>query len=169
MLAIILFILRILFLLIFYIFIFKLTLAIFNDLRIFPISKSEANSTSIKNKPVGENSSGGALVVLASTDDGMHSGNTLSLNTRTEIGRAPDCDIRIEDDFVSSQHAVITYLNEQYWVEDLNSLNGTYVNEVKLQKSVVLANGDRLRVGGVSFEFVRWAYAVEPNNRSGAG
>jgi len=58
----------------------------------------------------------------------------------TLIGRGPDNDIRINDSSVSRRHAKIVRENDKYFIEDLNSRNGTSVN------GIVLRNGDRLEV-----------------------
>ncbi len=168
MLGILLLILRYFFLALFYVFLIKLTLAIFNDLRrdnqkIIQDAKCDCDVKSIQAAPDSGGDGAGLLVLTAAAED-ISAGSVIPLGNNTVIGRVPGCQVKIIDNTVSSKHAVIKYRDAQYWVEDLGSLNGTYLNEIKLKKPAVLANGDILRVGGVSFEFVRWAYEVEPNN-----
>ncbi|MBM7855745.1 hypothetical protein JOC37_002160 [Desulfohalotomaculum tongense] len=168
MLEKLLLVLQFLFLGTFYLFLFKLTLTILEDLRnqCGGIKKRPGRAEKLDLQP---EQGGAGLIVLASTDHELPPGTQIPLGNHTTLGRDSASRVRVKDKFVSSQHAVISYRNGQYWIEDLGSLNGTYVNEVKLEQPVVLADGDRLRVGGVSFQFVRWAYAVEPNNRGGIG
>ena len=166
MLGILILLLRYLFLALFYVFLIKLTLAIFNDLRrnnqkFNHDAKCDVKSIQAEPDCGGD---GAGLVVLTAAAEDISAGSVIPLGNNTVIGRVPGCQIKIIDNFISSKHAVIKYRDNQYWVEDLGSLNGTYLNEIKLKKPAVLANGDILRVGGVSFEFVRWAYEVEPNN-----
>src|SRR5712671_5771634 len=50
------------------------------------------------------------------------------METAFRIGRGEDCEIRIEDNFVSRNHVSITMENSEWWVRDLNSANGMFVN-----------------------------------------
>lgn len=166
MLGIILMVLRFVFLGLFYLFLLRLTLAIYEDLKKDKAVASD-NRLYISNSGVqftASNSDGAGLVILASTDPGLTPGTKIPLGSNTLLGRASGCNILVGDSFVSSKHAVIKHRDSQYWLEDLKSLNGTYLNEIKLESPAVLADGDRVRIGGVSFEFVRWAYEVESNN-----
>ncbi|MGH9163600.1 MAG: FHA domain-containing protein [Vicinamibacteraceae bacterium] len=72
----------------------------------------------------------------------------ISSGIRT-IGRAPRADFVIDAVMVSRVHCRLTTLSTgDLEVEDLNSTNGTYVNDQRIQRAV-LANGDRLRIGRV--------------------
>jgi len=68
------------------------------------------------------------------------------------IGRANDCEIHIPVDNVSRKHAVISFRNEEYQIEDLGSTNGIYVNGIKVVKCV-LRNYDEIDVCGVKIIF----------------
>ena len=48
------------------------------------------------------------------------------------LGRNPECDISINDETASAQHARLSYHHNQWWVEDLSSTNGTKLNKEKL-------------------------------------
>ena len=63
------------------------------------------------------------------------------------IGRDPGSDIVITNDTVSAQHARLIYRQKQWWVEDLGSTNGTYLNEDLLETAAVIITGDTLRFG----------------------
>ena len=76
------------------------------------------------------------------------------------LGRGGGCNIVIKDTFASNQHARVFMRKGQYWLEDMGSTNGTFVNEVQVKQPVVLADGDRLRVGSVTFQFVRWGHEM---------
>lgn len=65
------------------------------------------------------------------------------------IGREPACDCQLSDSTVSSRHALLSYHNLQWWLEDLDSTNGTFLNEEPVVSSVVLASGDRIRCGSI--------------------
>jgi pSer/pThr/pTyr-binding forkhead associated (FHA) protein len=71
------------------------------------------------------------------------------------LGRAADCDFPLDDQAVSAQHARLSYRQQQWWVEDLASTNGTFLNGDAVSVPVVLTHGDELRLGhmGVKIEF----------------
>lgn len=68
------------------------------------------------------------------------------------IGRDPVCDCLLEDETISSKHARIFYRQNQWWVEDLDSSNGTFLNEQPVTLPTVLADNDQLRCGQVDFK-----------------
>ncbi len=69
------------------------------------------------------------------------------------LGRHPDCHVVIEDNSVSRFHAQITFDGKEFSVEDLESRNGTFLNEVRLFRPSVLHDGDVVRVCDFSFDF----------------
>lgn len=71
------------------------------------------------------------------------------------IGRSPSCDICIDDLYMSSKHAQLWNEDNEWYLADLNSTNGTFVNGEKLgEDSVALDNGDRIRIGQIEFTAV---------------
>jgi pSer/pThr/pTyr-binding forkhead associated (FHA) protein len=80
---------------------------------------------------------------------------TLKLAASTTVGRAPECEIRLDDTYVSQQHARIFGKSEKWYVEDLGSTNGTYVNDQKLAAPAQVQAGDRIRVGTTVLELRR--------------
>ncbi|MCC7130250.1 MAG: hypothetical protein B6D39_10635 [Anaerolineae bacterium UTCFX2] len=67
------------------------------------------------------------------------------------VGRQPGSDLRLADSAVSARHARLTYHHSQWWVEDLLSRNGTFLNGERLTTPLVLADGDEVRFGGLLF------------------
>jgi hypothetical protein len=67
------------------------------------------------------------------------------------IGRDPTCDYRVSDETISSRHARLSYHHKQWWVEDLLSTNGTFLNQELLTTSTVIVSEDQLRCGQVTF------------------
>ena len=67
------------------------------------------------------------------------------------IGRDPTCDCQLDDKTVSASHARLSYHHGNWWVEDLNSRNGTYLNDSRVSEPLVLTPGDELRCGQVVF------------------
>lgn len=79
----------------------------------------------------------------------------IRLEAATTIGRAPECELRIEDTYASQEHARIFGRNGGWYVEDLGSTNGTFVNEQRLVAPALLQPGDRVRVGTTVLELRR--------------
>jgi hypothetical protein len=78
--------------------------------------------------------------------------------SRSEIvlGRGSDCDIQVDRDSVSRRHARVYRHADQWMVEDLQSTNGSYVNDVPIQKSI-LKDSDFLKIGAAIFKFLSGA------------
>ncbi len=72
---------------------------------------------------------------------------------QTVIGRHPDCAICLNHPTVSRRHARILFQQGGFMIEDLESRNGTFINEVQIQSLSPLQHGDQLRIGDISFQF----------------
>ncbi|MHC4713204.1 MAG: SpoIIE family protein phosphatase [Planctomycetota bacterium] len=81
------------------------------------------------------------LVVLS----GPQEGQVFDLEDRCVIGRQQDCDIRLKDDAVSRHHAVVSAEEDGYYIEDLGSSNGTFLNGRAITK-VKLEEGDTIKM-----------------------
>lgn len=66
---------------------------------------------------------------------------------RTTAGRSPDADIFLDDVTVSRKHAEFLGKDGEYAVRDVGSLNGTYLNRVRIDETVPLRNGDEVQIG----------------------
>jgi len=66
------------------------------------------------------------------------------------LGREPACDVPLDDATVSARHAKLSYHHRQWWIDDLNSTNGTSLNNEKLTTATVLATGDEIQCGKAS-------------------
>jgi pSer/pThr/pTyr-binding forkhead associated (FHA) protein len=80
---------------------------------------------------------------------------TVRLAASMTIGRAPECELRLEDTYASQQHARLFAKNGSWFVEDLGSTNGTFVNDQKLAAPAMLQPGDKVRVGQTILELRR--------------
>lgn len=65
------------------------------------------------------------------------------------LGRDPVCECYLENDTVSQRHALIAFHHNQWWLEDLNSRNGTFLNDKPLETPAVLTSNDLIRCGNV--------------------
>ncbi len=94
----------------------------------------------------------GALVVRSG---GGRTGQSFPLHgERMSIGRSPEADVFLDDVTVSRDHALLVRRNGDFYLDDLGSLNGTYVNRRRIE-SHRLADGDELQVGKYKLTFLQ--------------
>jgi len=86
---------------------------------------------------------------LISTEDGSR----LDLEDFNVIGRGTDAGARVDDGSVSRQHASIRRQDQSWWITDLGSANGTWINDFRLTSPRKLREGDLLRFGRLEFSF----------------
>ena len=68
------------------------------------------------------------------------------------IGRANDIEVSLQDDYASGRHARLFPQGSRWFLEDLNSTNGTYVNGERLTRATPIEPGDEFRVGGTTMQ-----------------
>ncbi|QBX55317.1 FHA domain-containing protein [Nocardioides seonyuensis] len=68
------------------------------------------------------------------------------------IGRGTDAAIRLDDDYVSTRHARVAASGDEWFVEDLGSTNGTYVGSVRITQPTTIGPGVQVRVGKTILE-----------------
>ena len=88
-------------------------------------------------------------------DEGKDKASTVRLSGPTEIGRAGGCAIRLQDTYVSQMHARLADRDGSWYLEDLGSTNGTYLNDRRVQAAVEVHAGDVVRVGKTVLELRR--------------
>ena len=67
------------------------------------------------------------------------------------VGRDTNCDLSVMDEALSAHHARLTHHHGQWWLEDLNSTNGTFLNREKLTTPAVVITGDSFKCGNTIF------------------
>jgi hypothetical protein len=67
------------------------------------------------------------------------------------IGRGPGATLRLPDESVSRAHAELRYVDDGWMLRDLGSMNGTYVNDLRITTTVRVRPGDRVAFGAVRF------------------
>jgi pSer/pThr/pTyr-binding forkhead associated (FHA) protein len=119
------------------------------------MKKSENETTVLsqrgKVKGAGELVGRGLLVVLS---ENFFGDAFVIEKPEIVLGRHPSCDIVVGDPLVSKEHLRISAEGERiFFVEDLGSKNGTFVNKKKVRKKTRLLYGDRLVTGNTIFRF----------------
>jgi len=135
-----LWLLRILFLGLLYLFLFAVVRTLLRDLR----SAARQPGTEL-----------GRLVVLESPAGDPPVGRVFPLDAVTTLGRGVNNTIAIEDSFASADHAVLTFRGRAWYVEDVGSTNGTYLNGGRIAGASQLGFGDELTVGQARFRLER--------------
>ncbi len=82
-------------------------------------------------------------------------GERVEVEGAVVVGRGSDCDIAIGDSYLSTRHARFASAEGALSLEDLNSTNGTFVNDRPVRGRVDLSRGDRVRLGSVLLQVVR--------------
>jgi pSer/pThr/pTyr-binding forkhead associated (FHA) protein len=91
--------------------------------------------------------------LVAVRGGGIEPGERFDLFGGLSIGRSPDADVRIEDRFASSVHARLYSRGASYYVEDMNSTNGTFLNGAVLEGEAELHDLDEVKIGDTEFRF----------------
>jgi len=92
------------------------------------------------------------LVVVDAGDTVLEAGDTFSLRPVTSLGRDMANTIVLPDPGASAEHALISLRDGHWWLEDLESTNGTFLNGVRLSTPAIIAPGDMIRVGHVQLK-----------------
>ncbi len=142
-LRILLLVLQLGFLALLYLILFNFARALLRDLR------------SAERAQIASQAGIGRLNVLESPEDVPPAGRAISLGPINSIGRNVNNTIFIEDDFVSANHAMLTFRGRSWFIEDQGSTNGTYVNGHRIDRPVALSYGDELTIGRVRMRLER--------------
>lgn len=97
----------------------------------------------------------GRLIVLESPGGDPETGRSFDLDVITTLGRDVNNAIVVDDPFASAEHAVLTYRGRSWYVEDLGSTNGTYVNGRAVASVSPLGFGDEVSIGQVRMRLER--------------
>jgi hypothetical protein len=131
---------RLLFLLLLYLFLARIIRVLLRDLR--------AAAREPAHRP-------GRLVVLDSPSGEPAIGRSFWLDVITTLGRDVNNAIVIDDPFASSEHAVLTFRGRNWYLEDLDSTNGSYINGHPINGVAALGYGDEMQIGQVRMRLER--------------
>jgi hypothetical protein len=131
---------RLLFLALLYLFLARVVRALLRDLQ----AAAREPGTSL-----------GRLIVVESPGGDPEAGRSFELDATTTLGRDVNNAIVVEDPFASAEHAVLTYRGRSWYIEDLGSTNGTYVNGRAVATVAPLGYGDEVSIGQVRLRLER--------------
>ncbi|HZB22668.1 MAG TPA: FHA domain-containing protein [Gaiellaceae bacterium] len=149
-------VLKVLFLVLLYLFIWRIVRSAARDVRLpqesFILRPGDAQSAGLTAPPSIQT---GRLVVVKSP--ALEEGAVFELDSAAlTIGRGGQNDVPLEDDeFASARHARFEPRRDGVWVQDRGSTNGTYVNGARLDRPRRLTPGDVVRVGETDFRYDR--------------
>ena len=89
--------------------------------------------------------------LIAERGGGLEQGERFDLIGGLSIGRSRDADVQIDDRYASGIHARIFNRESRVYVEDMNSTNGTLLNDATLKGEAELLDGDVVRIGDTEF------------------
>ncbi len=141
-------ILRLLLIVLLYLFLMQVVIAITRDLRKTAAISGDAASGKLAAVL-------GHLVVVDSGPSSIQPGTSFNLEQQTNIGRGPTNTIQIPDNFISSEHSRLWYRNGQWFVQDAGSVNGTFVNNQPAYNAIAAKVGDIVRVGYIQFKLTQ--------------
>jgi hypothetical protein len=85
--------------------------------------------------------------------NGFSEGALLALTPFTTIGRSDNNSIVISDPYASGEHALMTWRNGQWWLEDRDSRNGTLLNDLPVDTPLIISHGDVIGIGQMQLRF----------------
>ena len=91
--------------------------------------------------------------LVAVTGGGLEANERYDLFGGLSIGRSGEADVRIDDRFASSIHARLYSRGASYYVEDMGSTNGTFLNGARLSGEAELSDLDEVKIGDTEFRF----------------
>jgi hypothetical protein len=94
----------------------------------------------------------GRLLVVDGAESRIGPGTVFALEPVTTVGRHPECTVSIDEPFLSAEHAELTWDNGRWWVHDLGSTNGTFVNGQLVTVPTGIKAGDVVQFGRIRLQ-----------------
>jgi pSer/pThr/pTyr-binding forkhead associated (FHA) protein len=153
--------LKIFLLILLYLFFLRVLRAVWTEINPRP-AEAQAGASSAKPKPVKpraarraarRNARAGRPQLVVREPPGLR-GRAYPLVDEVTLGRAAACQVPLEDSYASQVHARVFHRDGQWYVEDLGSTNGTYLNRRRVAGPMVMNRRDRVQIGNTVLELV---------------
>ncbi len=141
-------ILRILLVVLLYLFLMQVVIAVTRDLR-KTANNNDDTGGPIPSKVVGH------LIVVDSGPSALVPGTSFNLSPQTTIGRGPTNTIQLTDNFISAEHTRLMYRGGVWYVQDAGSTNGTFLNGQPARDALAAKVGDVVQVGFIRFKLAQ--------------
>ena len=135
-----LWVIRLCFLALLYVFLFLVVRALWRDLRSAVRTAHRALAR---------------LVVLESPEGTPTQGSSVALDAVNSLGRDVNNSIVVEDQFASAEHALLTFRGRSWYLEDRGSTNGTWLNGQRVEGANSVGYGDEIQIGQVRLRLDR--------------
>jgi hypothetical protein len=136
-----------------YLFFFRVLRAVWAEVRTVKAVPAPAGAPAARKEPARParrlRRSADRLVVLEPAEQ---KGRSFELGEEATLGRAAGCQVTVDDHYASQLHARVFRQDDQVFVEDLGSTNGTYLNTRRITSPVALKRGDKLKIGSTVME-----------------
>ncbi|GAA5186526.1 FHA domain-containing protein [Acinetobacter kookii] len=93
---------------------------------------------------------------------GELTGQEISIDRDMLVGRHQSADIVLQAGEISRKHAAFLLKDQALWLQDLNSSNGTFVNDLRIEHETLLKEGDIVQFAGLKFSVLAPAKDIEP-------
>jgi len=97
----------------------------------------------------------GIEVLKSGDNSNLEEGTILLLRSPITIGRKEGNTVQLTDQYASGNHARLAVKNNEVYIEDLNSTNGVFVNEEKINQGAKLKANDKIRIGSAIFKLIK--------------
>ena len=139
------------FLAVLYLFLLVIARSAFRDLR--RTVSPAPDATGFHAAPVYEAPRGADAWLIAERGGGLERDTRFDLIGGLSVGRSKEADVQIEDRYASGIHARVFSREGRFFVEDMNSTNGTLLNGATLRGEAELIDGDTIQIGDTEFRF----------------
>ena len=138
--------LRVLFIFLLYFFLYQVVRVTMRELTVIATATAPAASSPPR--------ATGRLIVVDGAESDLRPGVAFPLQPLTTVGRRADSTMSINEPFVSAEHAELAYDNGRWWLRDLGSTNGTFLNGEPVTVATGIRPGDIVQFGRIKLQFV---------------
>ena len=133
-----------------YLFFFRVIRAVWAEVRTPSVAAAPAAAPAARRSPARREARSATKLAVVEPPELL--GRSYGLGDEVTVGRAAGCQVTLDDNYASQLHARIFARDGVFYVEDLGSTNGTYLNSQKVTAPVAMKRGDRLRIGSTVME-----------------